>query len=62
MKLIMKKTMSLILAIIKLGHVKLVFYHITKEVVIHGANALSKSTKNTLDDKIVIEINKALRK
>ena len=62
MKFIMKKTGSLILSILKLDPVKLAFYHLTKEIVIHGAKTLSKSTKNSLDDKIVENINKALRK
>jgi hypothetical protein len=62
MKFIIEKTGSLILSILKLDPVKLAVYHLTKEIVIHGAKALSKSTKNTLDDKIVENINQALRK
>ena len=62
MKFIIRKTGSLILSVLKLDPVKLAFYHLTKEIVIHGAIALSKSTKNTLDDKIVKNINNALRK
>ncbi len=61
MKAIKKVSMG-VLSILKLDPVKYALYHLTKQLVIHGAKALSKSTKNTLDDKIVGKISKCLNK
>jgi len=57
----MFKKISLgVLAIVKLDPVKYALYQVGKLVVIYGSKALAKSTKNTLDDKIVAKIEVAL--
>jgi hypothetical protein len=49
-----------ILGLVKLDPVKYALYQVGKLIVIHGSKALAKSTKNSLDDKIVAKIEVAL--
>jgi hypothetical protein len=60
MKLIKKAGLGVV-SVLKLDPVRTVAYHLIKEFVIYGSKALSKSTRNTLDDKIASKLERTLR-
>lgn len=62
MKRLFKGILKLSVCTLKLDPVKYAAYELLRQVVKNGAKLIAKSTKNTMDDKLVNQIEIALKK